>query len=73
MPAIDLQVLGGTNHVESRLGKRVVCTRENFLERADCVLERHEFAFVASEDLGDLERLGHETLDLASTFDLKEM
>lgn len=44
--------------------------RENFTERAHGVLQWHELAFITSEDLGDLERLRHETLDLTGTFDL---
>ena len=47
-------------------------TREDLLERADGVLERDKLALVTSEDLGDLERLRHETLDLTSTLDLNE-
>ncbi len=43
---------------------------KDFTERADGVLQWNELAFVTSEDLGDLERLRHETLNLASTFDL---
>ena len=45
-------------------------TREDLLEGADSVLEGDELALETSEDLGDLERLRHETLDLTSTLDL---
>lgn len=44
-------------------------TREDLLEGADGVLERNETTLDTSEDLGDLERLRHETLDLTSTLD----
>ena len=45
-------------------------TREDLLEGADGVLERDELALETSENLSDLERLRHETLDLTSTLDL---
>lgn len=35
------------------------------------LLERRKFTFVTSEDLGDLERLRYETLDLTGTLDLE--
>lgn len=44
-------------------------TRQDLLEGADGVLERNETTLDTSEDLGDLERLRHETLDLTSTLD----
>jgi hypothetical protein len=46
-------------------------TRENFLEGTDRFLEWNELALETSENLGNLERLRHETLDLTSTLDLK--
>ena len=45
-------------------------TGENLLKGTHGVFQRHEFTFVTSEDLGDLERLRHETLDFTSTLDL---
>ena len=57
-------------HVESRFWQRIMCTRKNLLERADGVFQRDEATFVTGEDLSNLERLRHETLDLAGTFDL---
>jgi len=57
-------------HVECGFRESIVGTRENLLEGADGVLERHELTLITSEDLGDLERLRHETLDLTSTLDL---
>ena len=59
-----------TNHVESRFREVVVLAGDDFLEGTDGVLEGDEFAFETSENLSDLERLGHETLDFAGTFDL---
>lgn len=44
-------------------------TRQDLLERADGVLEGNKTTLDTSEDLGDLERLRHETLDLTSTLD----
>ena len=48
-------------------------TRQDLLEGADGVLERDKTTLETSEDLGDGEGLGHETLDLTSTLDLKEV
>ena len=45
-------------------------TGENLLEGTHGVFQGHEFTFITSEDLGDLERLRHETLDFTSTLDL---
>lgn len=44
-------------------------TGDDLLEGADRVLERDKLALVTSEDLGDLERLRHETLDLTRALD----
>ena len=43
---------------------------KDLLERADRLLQGDELALETSEDLGDLEGLRHETLDLTSTLDL---
>ena len=40
-------------------------TRENHLESLDGFLERHKLARRSCEDLGDLEGLAEETLDLS--------
>ena len=45
-------------------------TGENLLKGTHGVFQRHEFTFITSENLGDLERLRHETLDFTSTLDL---
>ena len=68
--SLRLHVLDRARHVEGRLGQGVVRAREDLLEGADGVLEGHELALVASEDLRDLEGLRHETLDLTGTLDL---
>ncbi len=47
-----------------------MCAGEDLLEGANRVLERDEPALETSENLGDSEGLGHETLDLTSTLDL---
>ena len=47
-----------------------MCTAQDLLEGTNGVLQRHKLALVTSEDLGDLERLRHETLDFTSTLDL---
>lgn len=46
-------------------------TRDDLLEGPDGILKGNELTLVTSEDLGDLERLRHEPLDLTGTFDLK--
>ena len=43
---------------------------DDLLEGADSVLQRNELALVTSEDLCDLERLRHETLNLTRALDL---
>ncbi len=43
----------------------------DLLEGTDGVLQRNELALVTGEDLGDLERLRHEALNLTGTFDLQ--
>ena len=70
--SLGFHILNRTRHVESRLRKRVVLTRDDLLEGADRVLEWDELALVTGEDLCDLERLRHETLDLTSTLDLPD-
>lgn len=47
-----------------------MCAREDLLERANGILERNELALITSEDLGDLEGLRHETLNLTGTLNL---
>jgi len=47
----------------------VQLTVKDHLEASDCVLERNELALGAGEDLGHLERLAEESLDLTSTRD----
>lgn len=44
-------------------------TAKDALEAFDGLLEGHQFAQVAGEDLGHLEGLGQETLDLTGTGD----
>ena len=70
---LRLHVLDRARHVEGRLGQGVVRAGEDLLEGADGVLEGHELALVASEDLRDLEGLRHETLDLTRALDLVGM
>ena len=65
-----LDVVDGADHVEGRLGERIVVAGEDLLERADGLLEGHELALEAGEDLRDLEGLRHEALDLTRTLDL---
>src|SRR5215212_8842976 len=50
------------DEVEGLLGKLVVLAFDNFLERADRVLQLDELALHASELFGDKERLREETL-----------
>ena len=67
---LGLDVVDGADHVEGGLRERVVLAGEDLLERADGLLQGDELALETSEDLGDLEGLRHETLDLTSTLDL---
>ena len=69
---LGLSILDGSNHVERRLGKRVMSAGENLLERTDRVLQWNESALETGKDLSDGKRLGHETLDFTGTFDLGE-
>jgi hypothetical protein len=58
-----------TYHVEGSLGKVVVLSVKDLLERAEGVLKGDELSLDTSEDLGDSERLGQETLDTTGTLD----
>src|SRR5690349_24254353 len=53
------------HHVEGGFRQAVVLARDDALERLDRVLELHEHARRPGEDLGDMEGLAEETLDLA--------
>jgi len=59
--------LEGTSHVEGSLGVVVTGTLEELTESVDGVLELHELSGLAREDLGHMERLGEETLNLSGT------
>ena len=69
---MSLDVLGlleglvdGADHVEGLLGQRIALAGDDHLEAADRLLEGDVFAGRAGEDLGDVERLRQEALDLA--------
>ena len=57
------------DHVERRFGEVIILALDHRLERADRVLELDELAADAGEDLGDVERLAQELLDLPRTLD----
>jgi len=59
-----LDLLHRADHVEGLLGQVVVGAREQPLEAGDGVDERDELARLAGEDLGDVEGLREEALDL---------
>lgn len=59
------------NHVESTLGEVVTLSAQNSLEGGNGLLKVDERTLDTSENLGDGERLGQETLDLTSTLDGK--
>src|SRR5512137_1974379 len=59
------RVLDRADHVEGRFRQVVVLARDDRGEAADRVLELHEHARGASENLGDMEGLAEEALDLA--------
>ena len=67
--SLRLHILDRTRHVERRLRQRIMQARDDLPERADGVLQRDELSLVASENLSDLERLRHETLDLTRALD----
>lgn len=61
-----------TSRVDTRPTRSVVLlklTAKDALEALDGLLEGHQFAHVAGEDLGHLEGLGQETLDLTGAGD----
>ncbi len=58
-----------SDHVEGDLGQVVVLAAEDLREPADGLLHRDELASVSGKDLGDLEWLREEPLDLASAGD----
>src|SRR5678816_1595981 len=61
--------LDRADHIEGLLGKRIALAAGDHLEAADRLLERDVLARAAGEDLGDVERLAEEALDLARTRD----
>ena len=61
--------LNVTNHVEGSLGEVISLTRDDSLEGADSVLQVDQLALDTSENLGDSEGLGQETLELTGTLD----
>merc|ERR1739844_670593 len=52
------------DHVEGDLGEVIVLAGQDGLEARDCPVNGDKFAGVVGEHLGDLERLGEESLDL---------
>lgn len=62
-------VLDATNHVESVLGQVVVLTVQDLLEGSDGLLQSHQLTGDTSENLGDSEWLGQESLDLSGSLD----
>ena len=78
VPAYEKQIINGlfskrdheTYHIERGLREVIVLALDDLLEGTDGILQWDELALITSEDLGDLERLRHETLDLTSTLDL---
>ena len=62
---LGLDLVDSADHVEGCLGEGIVLASDNALECIDGVLKRHELPGSAGEDLGNVERLGHELLDLA--------
>mmetsp|Transcript_7769 Transcript_7769/g.19831 ORF Transcript_7769/g.19831 Transcript_7769/m.19831 type:complete len:565 (+) Transcript_7769:104-1798(+) len=64
-----LGLLDGADHVECHLGQVVVLALQEALEAGERVRERDELARRAREDLGDVEGLREEALDLARARD----
>ena len=63
------RLFDAADHVEGVFGEVVVLAVDDRLERADRVLDLHELAGDAGEDLGDVEGLRQEALDLARAGD----
>src|SRR5436853_7835966 len=63
--ALGDRFLDAADHVEGALRKMVVLAVDDRLERADRILDLHELAGDAGEDLGDVEGLREEALQLA--------
>ena len=59
---LGLDIVNTTNHVEGRLGNRVVLTVKDFLESVQGLLEGDKSSLDTSENLGDGEWLRHESL-----------
>merc|ERR1719507_2382592 len=58
------------NHVEGTLGQVIVLAAKDFLKSGDGLSNGDELARVVGEDLGDLEGLGQEPLNLPRPRDL---
>lgn len=56
-----------TTFIKSQIRSVTTLTSKDALEAFDGFLKGHQFTQMASEDLSNLEGLGQETLDLAST------
>jgi len=66
---LGLDIVDTSNHVEGVLGDVVVLTLEDLLESGDSLLEGDKTTLNTGENVGDSERLGHESLDLTGTLD----
>lgn len=66
---LGLDILDTTNHVERVLRDVVVLALEDLLESVDGLLQGDQSTLDTSEDLGDGERLRHESLNLSGSLD----
>lgn len=65
----SLAMLEMRRTVESVFGQSIVVTVQDLLEGLDGVLQRDQSTLDTSENLGDGERLRHESLDLSGSLD----
>jgi len=68
---LGLDIVDTTNHVEGVLRDVVVLTLEDLLKGGDSVLKGDKTTLNTGEDVGDSERLGHESLNLTGSLDGK--
>uniref|UniRef100_A0A6B0UTC5 Putative secreted protein n=1 Tax=Ixodes ricinus TaxID=34613 RepID=A0A6B0UTC5_IXORI len=59
-----VHLLNGAHHVEGHFRQVVQLTFQDLVEATDGLVDGHKLASLAGEDLGHLEGLGEETLDL---------
>merc|ERR1719183_287974 len=64
-----LDIFDSSNHVEGNFWEVVVISIDDFLETLDGVFQGNKLSCGSDENLSDVERLGHELLNLSGTAD----